>query len=173
MFVPMQTPQLNLLLAWLGTLLGFLSGLYLGLNFQRDDWLGGYGSFKRRLYRLGHISFFGLAAVNFMFYFTVHSLGAFSPSVVAASWAFVAGAVSMPLCCLLMAHFPRTHLLFGLPVTSLITGAVLTVLLVARSGLASVPDREPSRFAAAPTTRRSPAFFQRLTDPQSSTHHHP
>ena len=126
----MQIPHLNLVLAWLGILLGFISGLYLGLNFQRDDWLGGYGSFKRRLYRLGHISFFGLAAINFMFYFTVRASAASGSTVVAASAAFVVGAVSMPLCCLLMAHFPRTHLLFGVPVTSLILGAALTVLIL-------------------------------------------
>ena len=36
---------------------------------DREDWLGGYGSFKRRLYRLAHISFFGLAIVNLMFCF--------------------------------------------------------------------------------------------------------
>ena len=167
----MQMAHLNLVLAWVGILFGFLSGLCLGLNFQRDDWLGGYGSFKRRLYRLGHISFFGLAAVNFMFYFTVHSLGAVSSPVVAASWAFAVGAVSMPLCCLLMAHFPRTHLLFGLPVASLIAGAVLTILIVARSGPASVPDREPSRFAATPTTKKRPVFFQRSSEAQSSTPH--
>ncbi len=43
--------QLNLLLAWIGILLGFISGSLLGLRFLREDWLGGYGSFKRRLYR--------------------------------------------------------------------------------------------------------------------------
>src|SRR5206468_12363049 len=57
----MQTPQLNLLAAWSGILLGFISGLVFGLFFHREGWLGGYSSFKRRLYRLGHISFFGLA----------------------------------------------------------------------------------------------------------------
>jgi hypothetical protein len=127
----MQTPQLNLVLAWLGILLGFLSGLYLGLNFQRDDWLGGYNSFKRRLYRLGHISFFGLAAVNFMFYFTVHSLAASGPLIDLAGWGFIVGAITMPICCVLMAHFRRTHALFGVPVLSLIAGAIFTVLLVA------------------------------------------
>src|SRR5438552_18472546 len=98
-----QTPQLNLVFAWLGIVLGFISGLYLGLNFHRDNWLGGYGSFKRRLYRLGHISFFGLAIVNFMFYFTVRALSSFNPAAAWASWAFIIGAVSMPLCCLIMA----------------------------------------------------------------------
>jgi hypothetical protein len=68
--------QINLLAAWIGILLGFLSGLALGLFFHRDDWLGGYGSFRRRLYRLAHISLFGLGAINFFFYFTARALPA-------------------------------------------------------------------------------------------------
>src|SRR6266705_2096297 len=126
----MQTSQLNLLAAWSGILLGFVSGLVFGLFFHREGWLGGYSSFKRRLYRLGHISFFGLAVVNFMFYFTAQQCAPGDPAMAIASWAFLAGAVSMPLCCLFMAHFPRTHLLFGVPVLSLLLGAILTVISV-------------------------------------------
>jgi hypothetical protein len=121
----------NLLCAWIGILLGFLSGLVFGLFFHRENWLGGYGSFKRRMYRLGHISFFGLAIVNFMFFLTAHELvltHQVSRITSAASSAFIIGAISMPLCCLLMAHFPRTRLLFGVPVLSLILGGALTVL---------------------------------------------
>ncbi len=40
-------PQLNLLIAWLWILPGFVSGIYLGLNFQQEKWLGGYVSWKR------------------------------------------------------------------------------------------------------------------------------
>ena len=45
-----------LILAWLRVVPGFGSGCYVGRHFHHEDWLGGYGSFKRRLYRLGHIS---------------------------------------------------------------------------------------------------------------------
>ena len=48
-----QLSQMNLLLAWLWICLGFLSGMLLGLFFHRENWLGGYGSLKRRMYRLG------------------------------------------------------------------------------------------------------------------------
>src|SRR5439155_24045959 len=88
-----------------------------------------YASFKRRMYRLGHISFFGLAMVNFMFYLTVPAPGVPSLPVRIASWAFIVGAVAMPLCCLLMAHFPRTRLLFSIPVLSLLLGGVLMVMM--------------------------------------------
>ena len=123
----MQTLKLNLIAAWLGILLGFASGLVLGLFFHRENWLGGYTSLKRRLYRLAHISFFGLGAVNLLFYFTALRLSAASPVIVIASWGFLVGAISMPICCLLMAHFPRTQPLFAVPVLSLLLGGALTV----------------------------------------------
>jgi hypothetical protein len=171
--------QINLLASWIGMLLGFLSGLALGLFFHREDWLGGYGSFKRRLYRLAHISLFGLGAVNLAFYFTAHTLatgpsnentgdvvqasspagsrsvplrvssgGETPPKPAAgtaalhrdwfaagsllrlASSAFVIGAIAMPICCLIMAHFPRARMLFAVPVISLVAGGALTLMEV-------------------------------------------
>jgi len=119
--------KLNLIAAWLGILLGFGSGLLLGLFFHRENWLGGYNSLKRRLYRLAHISFFGLGAINLLFYFTAQQLPQDNSVVLIASWAFILGAILMPICCLFMAHFPRTHLLFALPVMSLLLGGSLTV----------------------------------------------
>jgi len=124
----MQTLKLNLIAAWLGILLGFGSGLVLGLFFNRENWMGGYTSLKRRLYRLAHISFFGLGAVNLLFYFTALRLPAITPVIVIASWGFIVGAISMPICCLLMAHFPWTHLLFSIPVASLLLGGSLTLV---------------------------------------------
>lgn len=122
--------HINLLLSWLWILLGFVSGMVIGMFFHRENWLGGYGSFKRRMYRLGHISFFGLGAVNLMFWLTVKALFLSSPPVEIASWAFVTGAVTMPLCCLVMAHFPKAHMLFAVPVISLIVAGTLTLMEV-------------------------------------------
>jgi len=118
--------QINLVLAWLWTLFGFGSGLLLGLNFHRENWLGGYASHKRRLYRLGHISFFGLGFVNLLFYLTAQKISASTPITV-ASWAFAVGAVTMPICCLVMAHAPKYRALFAVPVSSLIIGALFTL----------------------------------------------
>ena len=123
----MGLPHLNLVLAWVWILLGFVSGMLLGLFFHRENWLGGYGSLKRRMYRLGHISLFALGAVNLMFYLTVQNSPSSGVLRVAAA-AFIAGALTMPICCLLMAHHPRTHTLFTIPVLSLLTAAVLTLL---------------------------------------------
>ena len=120
----------NLILAWLWILLGFTSGMVLGMFFHGENWLGGYGSFKRRMYRLGHISFFGLGAVNLLFCLTVQNFSLADPLVHYASLAFIVGAISMPVCCVVMAHFPKAHLIFAVPVVSLITGGILILLEV-------------------------------------------
>lgn len=117
----------NLALAWIWMLLGFASGFVLGLFFHREDWLGGYGSFQRRLYRLAHIAFFGTGFINFMFWLTAPRLGAGGTALGLASWAFIIGAITMPLCCVLMAQSRKFRLLFGVPVFSLITGAAATL----------------------------------------------
>jgi hypothetical protein len=118
----------NLILAWLWILLGFLSGMALGLFFHGEHWLGGYGSFKRRMYRLGHISFFGLGAVNLLFCLTVRIFSPAGPLIHFASLAFIAGAIAMPVCCGIMAHFPKARLVFSVPVASLIAGGVLILM---------------------------------------------
>jgi hypothetical protein len=124
--------HLNLVIAWLWLLLGFVAGMALGMFFHGENWLGGYGSFKRRMYRLGHISFFGLGVVNLLFCLTAQIFSLTGPFTVAASWAFIVGAISMPVCCVVMAHFPKAHLIFALPVLSLITGGILILMAVAK-----------------------------------------
>jgi hypothetical protein len=120
----------NLIAAWTGILLGFLSGMVLGMFFHHEGWLGGYGSFKRRMYRLGHISFFGLGVVNLLFWLTLKLHPVAGPLVNLASGTFIVGAITMPLCCVAMAHFPKLHLIFAVPVVSLITGGLLTLLKI-------------------------------------------
>jgi predicted MFS family arabinose efflux permease len=133
----------NLFLAWLWILLGFGTGMVLGLYFHGENWLGGYGSFKRRMYRLAHISFFGLGAVNLLFWLTTRNLSLASPAVGVASWAFIVGAITMPVCCVVMAHYPRAHLIFAVPVVSLVIGGALTLALVAREPVNSSLNSQP------------------------------
>jgi hypothetical protein len=121
----------NLQLAWIWILLGFISGAIMGSFFHRETWLGGYGSLPRRMYRLGHISFFGLSIINLMFFVTVRELGLGGAAIVWASRGFVAGAITMPMCCGLMAHIPRARLLFAVPVVSLLGACVLTLVALA------------------------------------------
>lgn len=127
-------PHVNLAFAWLWIFGGFISGALLGLRFKNKDWMGGYTSFPRRLYRLGHISFFGLGLINFLFFLTCRALGVDSPYLPWAAWAFIVGGITMPICCLIMAHWPTAKpvFLFAVPVSSLLIGGSLTLYLIAK-----------------------------------------
>jgi hypothetical protein len=129
----MNTPcfAYNLTLAWTWICLGFASGLALGSGFHREQWLGGYGSLRRRLYRLGHISFFGLGVLNLLFCLTVRMLPGAGGLCHVAAWGFGLGALTMPVCCVLMAHWPQTRLLFAVPVLSLLGGGLAVLWEVA------------------------------------------
>ena len=120
-------PEFNLLAAWVGLWLGFVSGLAMGSKFHQDEWLGGYGSWRRRLYRLGHISFFGLAVVNWMFHGTARWAGLDSSAATIAGWTLLVGAFAMPLCCGIVAHWRCARFCFAVPVLSLLTGSTLTL----------------------------------------------
>ena len=123
----------NLALAWLWMVLGFISGMVLGMFFHDEKWLGGYASHQRRMYRLGHISFFGLGTVNLLFWLTVKNLPAVGALTSTASVALMIGALTMPACCAIMAHFPKAHLVFTVPVLSLISGGSITLLEIIKS----------------------------------------
>ena len=119
-------PVWNLNAAWIGILVGFLTGAAQGLFFHDEAWLGGYASWPRRMMRLGHISCFGLAFINLAFVVTTDHLrtgtGLFWPSLL-----FIAGAFSMPIVCYLSAWRKPARHLFFVPVLSLIVGAMLFV----------------------------------------------
>ena len=57
---------LNWAAGWWLILSGFVVGAGLGLFFHRDDFWGGYDSFRRRIFRLGHIALeaLGFSGVN-------------------------------------------------------------------------------------------------------------
>jgi hypothetical protein len=152
-----EIAQINLLFAWLWILFGFASGMVLGMFFHGENWLGGYASFKRRMYRLGHISFFGLGAVNLLFSLTVQSFSLVGPLIHFASLAFITGAIAMPLCCVVMAHFPKAHLIFAVPVISLIIGGALILTQLFHSpNSAGVAKNSPAvTFNLQPSTSNS------------------
>ncbi len=119
---------INVLFGWAWVLAGFLSGLLLGLRFQRDDWLGGYGSFSRRLIRLGHISFIGLGFLNILFGLSARRVHLEPDWLWTASRALILGGVTMPACCALMAWRRTFHFLFAVPVLSLVLGVALVLV---------------------------------------------
>jgi hypothetical protein len=99
-----------------------LSGTVFGLFFHQETWLGGYNSWPRRLLRLGHISFFGIALLNLAFAVTLRLTGDV-PGHRVASHLLVAGAVLMPTVCALAAWKKPLRHLFFLPVLSLVGAA--------------------------------------------------
>lgn len=102
----------NLQAGWYGFLAGAVTGALLGLCFHREDWLGGYGSFPRRMLRLGHIACFGLGLINILFALTAATLPA-GPVLRGASALLLVGLVTMPLNCFLTAwQKPFRHAFF-------------------------------------------------------------
>jgi len=117
----------NLAAGWIGMLGGVISGALIGLFFEREDWMGGYASFRRRLARLGHIAFFGLGFLNVAFALTTKGLPE-SAWLATASWSLVVGAASMPVCCFLSAWRSGFVRLFPIPVAAVSIGIFALVL---------------------------------------------
>lgn len=117
----------SLLVGWGSILVGFLAGAVSGLAFWREDWLGGYGSWRRRLVRLAHISFFGLGLINIAFALSVPHLG-LAAGAGALRWSsvlLVLGNIAMPTVCYLAAwRMPFRHF-FALPVACLVLGVAI------------------------------------------------
>jgi hypothetical protein len=116
------TAHINLIAGWLGFLVGALSGATLGLAFHRDDWLGGYDSWRRRLLRLGHIACFGIGFLNVMFAVSVAARPLAEPWAKCASLAWLVALVSMPTCCALAAWRKPLRHLFPIPVSATLVG---------------------------------------------------
>jgi hypothetical protein len=112
----------------LGALLGGLQGLF----FHREQWLRGYGSWPRRLMRLGHIAFFGMALLNVAFALTAAALdirtGLWLPSRL-----LLVGLAGMPLVCYLAALWKPFRHLFFVPVLGVVAGVVLFLREVLRA----------------------------------------
>jgi hypothetical protein len=125
----------NLAAAWMGILLGMVSGALLGLRFHGEGWLGGYQSWPRRLLRLGHISLFGLAFLNLAFVFTADRMGWTGPAAGVPSVLLCAGAALMPLVCGLAAWRKPLRHLFALPVGCLVGAALSCLWTLCSSGV--------------------------------------
>jgi hypothetical protein len=119
--------QANELFGWVWIVTGLVSGAVIGMFFYAPDWLGGYGSWRRRMVRLGHISFIGTGLLNLAFVFTFATRES-SPPPQFAAWLFIVGAFTMPLVCFLSAWRDNWRFLFPIPVASLI-GAGISLLV--------------------------------------------
>jgi hypothetical protein len=117
-----MTWEMHLFGGWIGFLAGALSGAALGLAFHRDDWLGGYDSWRRRLLRLGHIACFGMGFLNVMFALSVQARPLGEGWARWASLGWLVALVTMPLCCALAAWRKPLRHLFPIPVVATLVG---------------------------------------------------
>jgi hypothetical protein len=120
----MTMPHVHLYSGWLAFLAGAISGAVLGLLFHRDDALGGYTSWRRRLLRLGHIACFGMGFLNVMFALSVNAQPLASPWAAWASAGWLVALVTMPVCCVLAAWWKPLRHLFPIPVIATLVGIV-------------------------------------------------
>ena len=122
--IPPLNPQINWYGGWSLILLAFLTGAGIGLFFHRDEFWGGYSSWRRRMTRLGHIAMAALGLMN-----VVYSLAPASSLLAGA--ALLAGAVAMPSVCFLSAWKKPFRSLFFLPVSMLVV-AILIIIVTGR-----------------------------------------
>ena len=123
----MPFSPLNWYAGWTMILWAFVTGAGIGLYFHREDWLGGYLSFRRRILRLGHIALAALGMMN-----VLYSLSPWPASesyqATQASWGLLVGGVAMPAVCFLTAYRQSFRHLFFVPVSALVI-ATLSILM--------------------------------------------
>ena len=113
----------NLYAGWIGIFLGCIAGAVMGMFFHDEGWLGGYGSWQRRMVRLGHISFFGIGFVNIAYALSVKAFGMENLELV--SWLLIIAAITMPMLCYLSAFKKFFRHLFFIPAVSLMAGLAI------------------------------------------------
>jgi hypothetical protein len=118
----MEPTRFNLLVGWTSMVAGATSGAAIGLFFHNESWMGGYGSFRRRMVRLGHIAFFGLGIVNVLFALSLAVIPVPSSYGRFASSGFAVAVVTMPACCFLTAWREGFRHLFPIPVLAVLCG---------------------------------------------------
>jgi hypothetical protein len=112
---------------WISVAASLVMGLVMGVKFQREDWLGGYNAFPRRMVRLAHVALAALGTLNILFAQSLERLDLAPALLRVAAFAFATAAVLMPACCLYLAARRRYFGIFALPVLSLALGLTLTI----------------------------------------------
>ena len=116
---------LNWYFGWILIASAFATGAIIGLFFHRDHFLDGYGSFRRRLLRLGHIAQAALGMMNVLFSISVPATESLQTQI--ASWGFIVGGLTMPMVCFLTAWKKPFRHLFFIPVVALFVGVIQTI----------------------------------------------
>ena len=112
---------------WSLLLAAFAVGAVLGLGFWREDFMGGYAGWRRRLVRLGHIALAALGLLDIVY--------GLAPWPLVGTWqawgagaGLIIGGFAMPTVCFLSAWRQAFRHLFPIPVVALLA-AVICVLL--------------------------------------------
>jgi hypothetical protein len=117
---------LNWYLGWWLILSAFATGGLLGLFFEHEGFLGGYGTFRRRIIRLGHIALAALGMLNVLYGLSPWPVSS-DWNAEAASLCFMAGGVAMPAVCFLTGWKRVFRFLFFIPVSFLVLAVLLTL----------------------------------------------
>lgn len=121
------THTANFYAGWAMVLAAFLTGAAIGLFFHREDFWGGYASFRRRIVRLGHIALAAMGIMN-----VVYALCPWpAPGTWSAAWAgplWIIGGVTMAGVCFLCGWRQGFRVWFFVPVTALVAAVTLTLL---------------------------------------------
>ncbi len=120
----MVTP-LNWYFGWGLILSAFVTGAAVGLFFHRDDFWGGYASFRRRIVRLGHVAQAALGMLNVLYALSPPASSSIFDTL--ASVGFLVGGVSMPAVCFLAGWKKPFRHLFFVPVTALVLAVISTL----------------------------------------------
>lgn len=123
---------INEVFGWLWIIVGITLGMYMGIKFKDENWLGGYSSHPRRMIRLAHIACVALGMFNILFALSFNRINLTENMLGIASGAFIAGAVTMPICCGLMAWKRIFWWFFPVPVIALFVGTILTFIGLTR-----------------------------------------
>ncbi len=118
--------MMNWYFGWGLILTAFVTGAVLGVFFYRDDFLGGYGSFRRRILRLGHIALAALGMINVLYGLAPAASEPTMRTRIAAL-GFIVGGVAMPAVCFLAAWRGGFRHWFFVPVTALIVAVLATL----------------------------------------------
>jgi hypothetical protein len=130
----------NRRVGWVSACLGIASGLILGLwsfdgPFPVPQWLGEYDQTSRRLARLGHIAFLGLALFNLLLAGTLDRLALGPRGRRLASWAMNFGNVFLPLTLFAAAAYRPFKFVMGVPALAVFLAFLLTAYGVCRRPL--------------------------------------
>ena len=107
-----------------GVPVGLALGMALGLVARHDDGWGGYGSFRRRAARLGHIAAVMLPALAGLYALLLTGRPSDDGAARAAAYLWVAGGVLLPLALFAAAFRRRFVAAVPLPAAAVLAGGV-------------------------------------------------